>query len=180
MSDINEMNRGPQWYIIHTYSGYESKVKLSIEQIVKNRGLGHLIFDVVVLTEKGFVTNTKGEQKEVETKLMPTYVLIHMVMNDESWHVVRNVTGVTGFVGPGSRPVPLTEDELKKLKISTAATESAFKVGDKINVVSGAFEGYSGTLQDISEDGKQLTLLVSTERRDISIMIDVQDARLAN
>ena len=84
MSDINEMNLGPQWYIIHTYSGYESKVKLSIEQIVKNRGLGHLIFDVVVLTEKSFVTNAKGEQKEVESKIMPTYVLIHMVMNDES------------------------------------------------------------------------------------------------
>ena len=180
MSDINEMNRGPQWYIIHTYSGYESKVKLSIEQIVKNRGLGHLIFDVMVLTEKGFVTNSKGEQKEVETKLMPTYVLIHMIMNDESWHIVRNVTGVTGFVGPGSRPVPLTEAELQKLKINTAATESAFKVGDKIDVVSGAFAGYSGTLQEISEDGKQLTVLVSTERRDISIMIDVQDARLAN
>ena len=141
MSDINEMNLGPQWYIIHTYSGYESKVKLSIEQIVKNRGLGHLIFDVVVLTEKGFVTNTKGEQKEVETKLMPTYVLIHMVMNDESWHVVRNVTGVTGFVGPGSRPVPLTEAELKKLNIGFAVSESAFKVGDKIDVVSGAFAG---------------------------------------
>lgn len=180
MSDINEMNRGPQWYIIHTYSGYESKVKLSIEQIVKNRGLGHLIFDVMVLTEKGFVTNSKGEQKEVETKLMPTYVLIHMIMNDESWHIVRNVTGVTGFVGPGSRPVPLTEAELQKLKINTAATESAFKVGDKIDVVSGAFAGYSGALQEISEDGKQLTVLVSTERRDISIMIDVQDARLAN
>ena len=179
MSDINEMNRGPQWYIIHTYSGYESKVKLSIEQIVKNRGLGHLIFDVVVLTEKGFVTNSKGEQKEVETRLMPTYVLIHMIMNDESWHVVRNVTGVTGFVGPGSRPVPLTEAELKKLKITTTASESAFKVGDKIDVVSGAFAGYSGTLQEIAEDGKQLTVLVSTERRDISIMIDVQDARLA-
>ena len=179
MSDINEMNRGPQWYIIHTYSGYESKVKLSIEQIVKNRGLGHLIFDVVVLTEKGFVTNTKGEQKEVETKLMPTYVLIHMVMNDESWHVVRNVTGVTGFVGPGSRPVPLTEVELKKLNIGSAIAESAFKIGDKIDVVSGAFAGYSGALQEISEDQKQLTLLVATERRDISIMIDVQDARLA-
>ncbi len=180
MSDINEMNRGPQWYIIHTYSGYESKVKLSIEQIVKNRGLGHLIFDVVVLTEKGIVTNAKGVQKEVETKLMPTYVLIHMVMNDESWHAVRNVTGVTGFVGPGSRPVPLTEAELKKLKITTPATEAAFKVGDKIDVVSGAFAGYSGVLQDIDEDGKQLTVLVSTERRDISVMIDVQDARLAN
>ena len=179
MSDINEMNRGPQWYIIHTYSGYESKVKLSIEQIVKNRGLGHLIFDVVVLTEKGFVTNAKGEQKEVETKLMPTYVLIHMVMNDESWHVVRNVTGVTGFVGPGSRPVPLTEAELKKLNIGSTVSESAFKVGERIDVVSGAFAGYSGVLQEISEDQKQLTLLVATERRDISIMIDVQDARLA-
>ena len=180
MSDINEMNLGPQWYIIHTYSGYESKVKLSIEQIVKNRGLGHLIFDVVVLTEKSFVTNAKGEQKEVESKIMPTYVLIHMVMNDESWHAVRNVTGVTGFVGPGSRPVPLTEAELKKLKITDTVAESTFKVGDKISVVSGAFAGYSGALQEISEDGKQLTVLVSTERRDISIMIDVQDARLAN
>ena len=179
MSDINEMNRGPQWYIIHTYSGYESKVKLSIEQIVKNRGLGHLIFDVVVLTEKGFVTNSKGEQKEVETRLMPTYVLIHMIMNDESWHVVRNVTGVTGFVGPGSRPVPLTEAELKKLRITDTVAESAFKVGDKISVVSGAFAGYNGVLQEISEDQKQLTILISTERRDISVMVDTQDARLA-
>ena len=179
MSDINEMNLGPRWYIIHTYSGYESKVKLSIEQIVKNRGLGHLIFDVVVLTEKSLVTNTKGEQKEVESKIMPTYVLIHMVMNDESWHAVRNVTGVTGFVGPGSRPVPLTEAELKKLKITDTVAESAFKVGDKISVVSGAFAGYNGVLQEISEDQKQLTILVSTERRDISVMIDTQDARLA-
>ena len=179
MSDINEMNLGPQWYIIHTYSGYESKVKLSIEQIVKNRGLGHLIFDVVVLTEKSIVTNAKGEQKEVESKIMPTYVLIHMVMNDESWHAVRNVTGVTGFVGPGSRPVPLTEAELKKLKITDTVAESAFKVGDKISVVSGAFAGYNGVLQEISEDQKQLTILISTERRDISVMIDTQDARLA-
>ena len=179
MSDINEMNLGPRWYIIHTYSGYESKVKLSIEQIVKNRGLGHLIFDVVVLTEKSLVTNTKGEQKEVESKIMPTYVLIHMVMNDESWHAVRNVTGVTGFVGPGSRPVPLTEAELKKLRITDTVAESAFKVGDKISVVSGAFAGYNGVLQEISEDQKQLTVLISTERRDISVMIDTQDARLA-
>ena len=179
MSDINEMNLDPRWYFIHTYSGYESKVKLSIEQIVKNRGLGHLIFDVVVLTEKSIVTNAKGEQKEVESKIMPTYVLIHMVMNDESWHAVRNVTGVTGFVGPGSRPVPLTEAELKKLNITDTVAESAFKVGDKISVVSGAFAGYNGVLQEISEDQKQLTILVSTERRDISVMIDTQDARLA-
>ncbi|MBQ4065285.1 MAG: transcription termination/antitermination protein NusG [Clostridia bacterium] len=173
------MNLGPRWYVIHTYSGYESKVKLSIEQIVKNRGLGHLIFDVVVLTEKSLVTNAKGEQKEVETKRKPTYVFIHMVMNDESWHAVRNVTGVTGFVGPGSRPVPLTDAELKKLNIGSTVAEFAFKVGDKISVVSGAFAGYSGVLQEISEDQKQLTVLVSAGRRDISVMIDTQDARLA-
>ncbi len=179
MSDINEMNLGPRWYVAHTYSGYENKVKLSIEQIVKNRGLGHLIFEVLIPTEKTFVTNDKGEQKEVETKLLPTYVLIHMVMNDESWHVVRNITGVTGFVGPGSRPVPLTDAELRNLRIESKLVESGFKVGDKISVVSGAFAGYNGVLQEISEDGKQLTLLVSTERRDISIMIDTPDARLA-
>ena len=179
MSDINEMNLGPRWYVIHTYSGYESKVKISIEQIVKNRGLGHLIFDVVVLTEKSLVTNAKGEQKEVETKRKPTYVFIHMIMNDESWHAVRNVTGVTGFVGPGSRPVPLTDIELKKLNIGSTVAEFAFKVGDKISVVSGAFAGYNGVLQEISEDQKQLTVLVSTNRRDISVMIDTQDARLA-
>ena len=179
MSDFDEMNLGPRWYVVHTYSGYENKVKISIEKIVENRGLGHLIYDVKIPLETTVVTNEKGEQKEVESKIMPTYVLIHMVMNDESWHAVRNVTGVTGFVGPGSRPVPLTEAELKKLKITDTVAESAFKVGDKISVVSGAFAGYNGVLQEISEDQKQLTILVSTERRDISVMIDTQDARLA-
>ena len=179
MSDINEMNLGPRWYVIHTYSGYESKVKANIEQIVKNRGLGHLIYDVVVPTEKSFVTNAKGEQKEVETKRKPTYVFIHMTMNETSWGAVRYVPGVTGFVGPGSRPVPLTDAELKKLNIGSTVAEFAFKVGDKISVVSGAFAGYNGVLQEISEDQKELTVLISTERRDISVMIDTQDARLA-
>ncbi len=179
MSDINEMNLGPRWYVAHTYSGYENKVKVSIEQIVKNRGLGHLIFDVLIPCEKGIVTNDKGQQKEVETKLLPSYVLIHMVMNDESWHVVRNITGVTGFVGPGSRPVPLTDAELKNLRIESKVADFPFKVGDKVSVVSGAFAGYAGTLQSISDDQKQLTVTVSTARRDISVMIDTADARLA-
>ncbi len=180
MSDINEMNLGPRWYVIHTYSGYENKVKISIEQIVKNRSLGHLIFDALVPMEKGIVVNDKGEQKEVESKLLPGYVLVHMVMNDESWHAVRTITGVTGFVGPGSRPVPLTERELQKFYIESKPLEIVFKVGDRINVVSGAFEGYNGVLQAISDDKKQLTVLVSTQRRDIQIMIDTADARLAN
>ena len=133
--------------------------------------------EVVEMTK--FNAQISSEQKEVETKRKPTYVFIHMIMNDESWHAVRNVTGVTGFVGPGSRPVPLTDAELKKLNIGSTVAEFAFKVGDTISVVSGAFAGYTGVLQEISEDQKQLTVLVSAGRRDISVMIDTQDARLA-
>ena len=113
MSNINEKNLGPRWYVAHTYTGYENKVKVSIEKIVENRGLQHLIYDVQVPTEISVVTNDKGETKEVETKLLPGYVLVKMTMTDESWHVVRNITGVTGFVGPGSEPTPLSQEELE-------------------------------------------------------------------
>ena len=115
MSDIDQMNLGPRWYVAHTYSGYENKVKSSIERIVENRGLGHLIFDVQVPVEITRTVNDKGVEREVETKVFPSYVLVKMVMTDESWHAVRNITGVTGFVGPGSRPTPLTEEEVKVL-----------------------------------------------------------------
>ena len=118
MSDFDQMNLGPRWYVAHTYTGYENKVKMSIERIVENRGLGHLIFDVRVPVETTIVTNEKGEQKEVESKVFPSYVLVKMAMTDESWHVVRNITGVTGFVGPGSRPVPLSEAEVEAFGIT--------------------------------------------------------------
>ena len=108
MSDINEMNVGPRWYVAHTYSGYENKVKASLEKIVENRGLGHLIFDIRIPVETVIEKNGDVE-KEIEVKVFPSYVLIKMVMNEESWHAVRNITGVTGFVGPGSRPTPLSE-----------------------------------------------------------------------
>ena len=116
MSDINEMNVGPRWYVAHTYSGYENKVKASLEKIVENRGLGHLIFDIRIPVETVIEKNGDTE-KEVESKIFPCYVLIKMVMTEESWHAVRNITGVTGFVGPGSRPTPLTEEEVEALNI---------------------------------------------------------------
>ena len=112
MSDINEMNDGLRWYVAHTYSGYENKVKANIEKIVENRGLGDVIQDVVIPVET--IVETDGEtSKEVESKLFPSYVLIKMVMTDATWHVVRNITGVTGFVGPGSRPTPLSDEEVE-------------------------------------------------------------------
>ena len=114
MSDFDElMILGPRWYVAHTYSGYENKVKTNLEKIVENRGLGNLIYDIKIPVEITTVTNDKGVQKEVESKIFPSYVLIKMIMSDESWHIVRNITGVTGFVGPGSRPVPLTDKEIE-------------------------------------------------------------------
>jgi len=179
MSNINEMNQGPRWYVAHTYTGYENKVKDSIEKIVDNRGLGHLIYDVKVPIETSVEINDKGEEKIVETKLFPSYVFVKMTMNDESWHVVRNITGVTGFVGPGSEPTPLTDAEVEMFSVEVTNDEFKFNIGDRVEVVSGIFEGYSGVLQEISEDKKQLVILASTERRDIPIMVETKDVRAA-
>ena len=179
MSNINEKNLGPRWYVAHTYTGYENKVKISIEKIVENRGLGHLIYDVKVPVDVVVETNDKGEEKIIENKLFPGYVFVKMTMTDESWHVVRNITGVTGFVGPGSEPTPLTDAEIEMFNVEVNSEEFKFKLGDKVEVVSGIFEGYSGVLQEISEDKKQLVILASTERRDIPIMVETKDVRLA-
>ena len=179
MSNINEKNLGPRWYVAHTYTGYENKVKDNIEKIVENRGLAHLIYDVKVPVETTVEVNDKGEEKIVETKLFPSYVFVKMTMNDESWHVVRNITGVTGFVGPGSEPTPLTDKEVEMFNVEVTSDEFDLKIGDKVVVVSGIFEGYSGILQEISEDKKSLTILASTERRDIPIMVETKDVKLA-
>ncbi len=178
MSDIDQMNLGPRWYVAHTYSGYENKVKSSIERIVENRGLGDLIFDVQIPVEITQSVNDKGVVKEVETKVFPSYVLIKMIMTDESWHVVRNITGVTGFVGPGSKPVPLTDAEVDALHVESRKETVGFAVGDVVSIVSGMFEGYSGTVQEISEDKKQVTVLAATGKRDIPIIVDAKDIKV--
>ena len=180
MSNINEKNQGPRWYVAHTYTGYENKVKDSIEKMVENRGLGHLIYDIKVPVETSVEVNDKGEEKIIETKLFPSYVFVKMTMNDESWHVVRNITGVTGFVGPGSEPTPLTDAEVEMFSVEVVSDEFKFNLGDKVKVVSGIFEGYSGIIQEISEDTKSLTILASTERRDIPIMVETKDVAFAD
>lgn len=179
MSDINEMNVGPRWYVAHTYSGYENKVKASLEKIIENRGLGHLIFDIRIPTEVVIEKNGDTE-KEVENKLFPCYVYVKMVMNEESWHAVRNITGVTGFVGPGSRPTPLTEEEVAALSIEqTHQVKLMFAVGDSVEVVGGLFAGYSGVVQSISEDLKNVTVLVKRGNRDMPVELESSDVKPA-
>ena len=171
MSDINEMNLGPRWYVAHTYSGYENKVKANLDTIVENRGLGHLIFESVIPTE--IVTETNGDvTKEVEEKVFPSYVLIKMIMTDESWHVVRNITGVTGFVGPGSKPIPLTDEEVAAINLETHTERSKIEVGDTVDIIDGPFVGFTGTVQSFSPDGANVTVVISTAGRDMPVMME--------
>ena len=178
MSDINEMNVGPRWYVAHTYSGYENKVKASLEKIIENRGLGHMIFDIRIPVET-IVEKNGDEEKETEIKVFPCYVLIKMVMNDETWHAVRNITGVTGFVGPGSRPTPLSDAVVEALNIEQSKkVEFSFSEGDNVTVIGGLFEGYTGTVQAISADQKKVTVLIKKGRRDMPVELDANVVKL--
>ena len=179
MSDINEMNVGPRWYVAHTYSGYENKVKANIEKVVENRNLSHLIYDVNIPVET-VIEKTGDKEKEVESKVFPGYVLIKMTMTDESWHAVRNIRGVTGFVGPGSRPTPLSDEEVEALLIEEKRVQLSFGVGDNVNICAGLFEGYSGVVQEISEDSKTVTVLVKRGRRDMPVELDASQIVPAN
>ena len=186
MSNINEMNVGPRWYVAHTYSGYENKIKTSLEKVIENKGLGDLFFDIQIPVE--ITIEKKGDvEKEVETKLFPCYVYIKMVMNDDTWHAVRNIQGVTGFVGPGSRPTPISEEEVRALGLESAATEQTekkvvltFNEGDTVLVSSGLFEGYTGVVQAISDDRSMVTVLVKRGRRDMPVELEASCLVLQN
>ena len=177
MSDIDGMNVGLKWYVAHTYSGYENKVKANLEKIVENRGLGNLIYDIKVPVET--VIERDGDKEKVEeVKVFPSYVFIKMIMTDESWHAVRNITGVTGFVGPGSRPTPLSEQEVLDMNIEEVKVQLSFTVGDEVDVISGLFEGYSGVVMSISDDLKIVTVLVKRGRRDMPVELDATMLKL--
>ena len=180
MSDIDGMNVGLKWYVAHTYSGYENKVKANLEKIVENRGLGNLIYDIRIPVET--VIEKDGDKEKVqELKIFPSYVFIKMIMTDESWHAVRNITGVTGFVGPGSRPTPLTDKEVLDMNIEStedAKVQLKFSVGDEVSVINGLFEGYDGVVQSITEDLKTVTVLVKRGRRDMPVEIDADMLKL--
>ena len=180
MSDIDGMNVGLRWYIAHTYAGYENKVKASLEKIVENRGLGNLIYDIKVPFET-VIEKNGDKEKVVEVKTFPSYVFVKMIMTDESWHAVRNITGVTGFVGPGSRPAPLSEQEVLDINLESVEetkVQLSFNVGDEVSIISGLFEGYEGVVQAITEDLKTVTVLVKRGRRDMPVEIESEALKL--
>ena len=161
-------NLGPRWYVAHTYTGYENKVKASLEKIVENRNMGHMIFDIRIPVET-VIETVNGKEKEVEVKLYPSYVFVKMCMTDETWHIVRNISGVTGFVGPGSRPVPLPDSEVAGMGIETRVVELRYTVGDSVRVISGPFIGQVGVVKEISEDKKKIMMLASMFGRETPV-----------
>ena len=164
----------PHWYVVHTYSGYENKVKADIEKTIENRRLQDQMFEVMVPVQD--VTEVKnGVKKTISKKIFPGYVLVHMIKNDVTWYVVRNTRGVTGFVGPGSEPVPLTEIEMRKLGVKTADIEIDVEVGDTIKVIAGAWEGTIGKIKMISRTKQSVTIDMDIFGRSTDVEISLGD-----
>lgn len=158
------------WYVVHTYSGYENKVKANIEKTIENRHLEDQILEVrVPLQEVVEVKN--GVSKTVQKKMFPGYVLLNMIMNDDTWYVVRNTRGVTGFVGPGSKPVPLTEAEMRPLGIQADNVEVDFEVGDAVSVTGGIWKDTVGVIQNINESKQIVTINVELFGRETPVEI---------
>ena len=165
-----------QWYVVHTYSGYENKVKVDIEKTIENRNLQDQILEVSV-PMLPVVELKNGVEKKADKKMFPGYVLIHMVMNDDTWYVVRNTRGVTGFVGPGSKPVPLTEEEMAGLGFAREDVVVDFEVGDMIVVISGAWKDTVGVVQKIDYSKQTATINVELFGRETPVEISFAEVR---
>ena len=163
--------------MVHTYSGYEKKLKANIEKTIENRNLQDQILEVSVPLEEVLEKTKSGAMKQVQRKIFPGYVLIHMIMNDDTWYVVRNTRGVTGFVGPGSKPVPLTDEEMKNLGINAKKIAIDYKVGDTIVAVSGVWENTVGAIKSINESKQTVTIMVDMFGRETPVELDFTEIR---
>ena len=163
--------------MVHTYSGYENKVKANIEKTIENRNLQDQILEVSVPLEEVLEKSKTGALKPVQRKIFPGYVLIHMIMNDDTWYVVRNTRGVTGFVGPGSKPVPLTDEEMKNLGINAKKIVVDYKVGDTIVAVSGVWENTVGAIKSINENKQTVTIMVDMFGRETPVELSFTEIR---
>ena len=164
------------WYVVHTYSGYENKVKADIEKTIENRHLEEEILEVRIPMQD-LVELKNGAKKQVQKKMFPGYVLINMVMNDDTWYVVRNTRGVTGFVGPGSKPVPLTEAEMRPLGIKEEKVVVDFKEGDTVTIIGGVWKDTVGVIQSMNESKQIVTINVELFGRETPVEISFAEVK---
>lgn len=167
------------WYVVHTYSGYENKVKADIEKTIENRHLEEDILEVRIPMEE-VIEMKSGSKKQVQKKLFPGYVLINMYMNDDTWYVVRNTRGVTGFVGPGSKPVPLTEAEMRPLGIREENVVYDFRIGDTVSVISGVWKDTVGMIQSMNDNKQTVTINVELFGRETPVEISFAEIQKMN
>lgn len=165
-----------KWFVVHTYSGYEKKVKANIDKTIENRHLEDQILEVMVPT-LDVVEEKNGVRKPVEKKMFPGYVLIHMVMNDDTWFIVRNTRGVTGFVGPGSKPIPLTEEEIRTLGIKVTNIQVDFGVGDTVAVLGGVWKDTVGVIQSMNDAKQTLIINVDLFGRETPVEINYAEVK---
>lgn len=155
-------NDQPKWYILHTYSGYEAMVKDSLLRLIENNNLSDMIVDVKIPTEQTIEEKANGKKKVVERKLLPCYVFIKMIYSNQIWYLVTNTRGVTGFVGPQGRPIPMKEEEIRKMRLEDYVEDADFKIGDQVSIDNGPLAGFIGTIKDLNDQ---------TQRAKVSVLL---------
>lgn len=174
----NDYSKEPHWYVVHTYSGYENKVKNDLEKTVENRELQDYIFKIVVPMEEQ-IEIKNGKTKKNLKKVFPGYVLVKMIVTEQTWYIVRNTTGVTGFVGAGTKPIPLTEQEIRKLGFDDSSIKFDYEVGDTVEVLSQPLEGYVGQVEEINMDKKKVRVSISMFGRDTVVELEFAQVQKA-
>ena len=166
-----EKDMQPKWYVVHTYSGYENKVKTDLEKTVKNRELEDYIFDIVVPMEEQ-IEIKDGKRKTNLKKVFPGYVLVKMIVTEESWYIVRNTRGVTGFVGSGTDPIPLTEEEIRKMGFELTEVNVDYDINDSVKLLNGPLENFVGVVQEINKEKHKVKVLVSMFGRETPVELE--------
>ena len=160
-----------RWYVVHTYSGYENKVKTDLEKTIKNRELEEFFFDIIVPMEEQ-IEIKDGKRKTNLKKVFPGYVLIKMIVTEESWYIVRNTRGVTGFVGSGTDPIPLTDEEIRAMGFEDVPVNIDYDINEQVQIMNGAFEGFVGTVQEINKEKNKVKVLVSMFGRETPVELE--------
>ena len=169
-----------KWYVVHTYSGYENAVKTSIEKLVKGRSMEEMILRIEIPMETVTEVTESGTKKEVERKVFPGYVLVKMVMTDDTWHLVRNVRGVTGFVGSANKAVPLTEEEVLAMGMEKHEIVVQYSVGDNVRIIDGPLASFTGTVEDIEPEKNSVTVIVSMFGRETPVELELDQVEVLN
>ena len=171
-----DYDKEPRWYVVHTYSGYENKVKTDLEKTIKNRELEDYFFDIIVPMEEQ-IEIKDGNKKTNLKKVFPGYVLIKMIVTEETWYIVRNTRGATGFVGSGTDPIPLTDEEIRKMGFEDIPVKIDYSVNDNVQILGGPLNGYTGVVQEINKEKNKVKVLVSMFGRETPVELELSQVQ---